>query len=320
MKTKLFILIAVLYGMVAFGQDTETHSNGPLDTGDTAADGTVAPEGYTWSEVQHPEGSNKGYDTRSNGYGLADDFIIPEGETWKILSVDLFGVQPGMEEYPYSSVNLKFYDGAPNGTGTVVYEEDDINVTESGSDAMMYRILNSAANTNDHIWMVNAELGEELELSEGTYWMFFNIDPVDYDGGSYSPFVTILGETGIPGANALQLFFGEWYTVIDSFTYAQQEFPFIITYTVEGLGVPEVREMDSRIVAYPNPTMDSFKLLLPDDVKTEASSVELFDMNGKLLKTYGIADSYNISELSNGVYLIKIKTNEVYKTLRIVKK
>lgn len=70
---------------------------------------------------------------------------------------------------------------------------------------------------------------------------------------------------------------------------------------------------------YPNPTTDYF------NITSEAmiQSVELYDVSGRLVRTSLVNDfetQQNVSNLTNGVYLLKIKTQEGEITGKIVKK
>ena len=69
---------------------------------------------------------------------------------------------------------------------------------------------------------------------------------------------------------------------------------------------------------YPNPTTDYFNITSD----TMIQSVELYDFSGRLVRTSLVNDfetKQNVSNLTNGVYLLKIKTQEGEITGKIVK-
>jgi hypothetical protein len=67
---------------------------------------------------------------------------------------------------------------------------------------------------------------------------------------------------------------------------------------------------------YPNPTLD--KIFIKTIFSIEKVSV--FDIKGKEVKSMNdVQDHFSIGELNDGVYLIKIKTNEGEVIRKIVK-
>ena len=69
---------------------------------------------------------------------------------------------------------------------------------------------------------------------------------------------------------------------------------------------------------YPNPANNSFK------TNKEISKLEIFDITGKLVKSFegnsSQNEDYNISDLSKGVYLIKIQDkNKATSTSKLIK-
>ncbi len=70
---------------------------------------------------------------------------------------------------------------------------------------------------------------------------------------------------------------------------------------------------------YPNPTTDYFNITS----KSMIQSAELYDVSGRLIRTNLINDfetQQNVTNLTNGVYILKIKTQEGEVTGKIVKK
>ncbi len=70
---------------------------------------------------------------------------------------------------------------------------------------------------------------------------------------------------------------------------------------------------------YPNPTTDYFNIIS----ETMIQSIELYDVSGRLVRTSLVNDfetKQNVSNLTNGVYLLKIKTQKGEITGKIVKK
>lgn len=70
---------------------------------------------------------------------------------------------------------------------------------------------------------------------------------------------------------------------------------------------------------YPNPTTDYFNILSDSKIR----SIELYDISGRLVRTSLVNDfetKQNISNLNNGIYILKIRTEKGDITGKIVKK
>lgn len=72
----------------------------------------------------------------------------------------------------------------------------------------------------------------------------------------------------------------------------------------------------SSFAVYPNPATNSFKISAKQDIK----NVQVFGINGRLLKTLAPATKYDISDLSSGLYLATINTLSGSETIKILKK
>ncbi|WP_166461196.1 T9SS type A sorting domain-containing protein [Flavicella sediminum] len=67
---------------------------------------------------------------------------------------------------------------------------------------------------------------------------------------------------------------------------------------------------------YPNPVTSAFQLSSNETIE----SVQIFGINGSLLKTFKAAASYDISDLASGVYFVSSNSDNGTKTVKIVKK
>jgi|GEM_PF-1673781 len=88
--------------------------------------------------------------------------------------------------------------------------------------------------------------------------------------------------------------------------------------TVGEMGVTDVNRQ--AIAIYPNPVTDSFNVDLSSKFNTANVTVTVTDLTGKTVRTFGIADSYNVSELPKGIYVVKITDGKNTETKKIVKK
>ena len=73
----------------------------------------------------------------------------------------------------------------------------------------------------------------------------------------------------------------------------------------------------SDVKIYPNPATDIVTLVLPN---AENTSVSLVDITGKIVHTgvYNTKVQLNVSNLSEGVYIVKIQSNSTFSTYRLV--
>src|SRR4051812_31988317 len=84
---------ALVLFMAATALPQTLYDNGGLSTGATLFNGTAAPAGYTWSELQrdpaNPTFLNNtlGFGAQGSGQRLADDFTVPNGQQWTITQV-----------------------------------------------------------------------------------------------------------------------------------------------------------------------------------------------------------------------------------------
>jgi len=72
---------------------------------------------------------------------------------------------------------------------------------------------------------------------------------------------------------------------------------------------------NDKIVFYPNPVTDNLNI----SSETAIKSVSIIDLNGKTVKKVKSADaieSVNLSDLSQGMYIISTDTNKQFKFLK----
>ncbi|WP_366523626.1 T9SS type A sorting domain-containing protein [uncultured Kordia sp.] len=71
-----------------------------------------------------------------------------------------------------------------------------------------------------------------------------------------------------------------------------------------------------KIIAYPNPVTNSFQISSNNSIE----NVKLYNITGRLLKTFNERVHYNISDLVAGIYFVNIKTDLGSKVFRLIKK
>lgn len=85
------------------------------------------------------------------------------------------------------------------------------------------------------------------------------------------------------------------------------------------MGVSDL-SANSGLYVYPNPTTSSFNLNLPDKFVKENLSVTVIDLTGRTVKSFAGVNSYDVSSLPKGVYLIKATDGKNTETTKLLKK
>jgi hypothetical protein len=165
------------------------------------------------------------------GNRVADDFTVTGGG-WLIDTITFFAYQTGSSTTStINAVNLRIWDGPPNNpASTVVFGDTTTNRLASTTWTNIYRTLDTALTASDRpVMSVVATINTFLPA--GTYWVDWQVGGT-LASGPWAPPVSILGQLGKPGANAVQFVSTGWQAVTDpSPVGTPQDLPFI----VEGL-------------------------------------------------------------------------------------
>lgn len=201
-------------------------SNGNLSTGTKTANGTSAPEGYTWSEI---DTKNFTSGTNSNSRYFADDFVVPKGEKWTIEKINIYAFYGGYEgtNSPFNNIRYEIYDGDPSlVSSNKIYGDISTNKYASAEDAKIYRIFNGKAETIRKIFRIKAN-ATDLELSAGTYWIKWQI--LDNSSAVFYPSNITPGAPGLASYNAISKSSdagGVWSKVTNGGDDIKVDFPF----------------------------------------------------------------------------------------------
>ena len=83
--------------------------------------------------------------------------------------------------------------------------------------------------------------------------------------------------------------------------------------------VTDIKSSDEQIFSvYPNPANDNITI----DSKVEIKSIEVYSNQGQLVKRKdcsSFTESFDLSDLSNGIYFLKLKTEKQTFTQKIIK-
>ena len=82
------------------------------------------------------------------------------------------------------------------------------------------------------------------------------------------------------------------------------------------VGTEEIQAIANEIILYPNPVKDMVYIRCTSDIQ----QITIYDISGKMLKQIANPNSFvEVNDLSNGIYLIKVKTSDGEVMQKIVK-
>ena len=94
-------------------------------------------------------------------------------------------------------------------------------------------------------------------------------------------------------------------------------------YEIMIVGVDDYPQISLRAVVYPNPTSTIVNVqFIMNNVQLEDAGMQVLDMYGKLVKVIpitGETTSINVSDLADGVYFVRLRTDAGTVTKRFVK-
>ncbi len=85
------------------------------------------------------------------------------------------------------------------------------------------------------------------------------------------------------------------------------------------LGVEDVNALPTVSVLYPNPVKDTFTVNLAEGFDAAKTKVTVSDMNGKQVLFANYADSFDVSNLEKGVYIITISDGVNSENQKLIK-
>lgn len=226
-------MILGLFCFMSSALQAQQYVNGNLATGATSSNGTAAPAGFQWSEVQTGNGTSGVGANIAAGLTLADDFTVTSSG-WNVTKVTFFAYSTGYagNTSPFNDVRVQIYDTDPSAGGvTPIFGDLTTNRLISSSTAGLYRIFNATPGTTRQVWKVEASV--PVSLTPGTYWIEWQVGVTSGLTSNFTPPSTVVGTQTQPGANGMQhdLNAGTWINVADGTSTAPQDFHFIVDYT-----------------------------------------------------------------------------------------
>ena len=246
------LMILGLFCFLSSALQAQQYVNGNLSTGATTSNGTAAPVGFTWSEVQVGN-VNAGFGAQiANNLALADDFTV-SGGTWTVSKFTFYAYSTGYTgtASPFEDLRLQIFDTDPSlGAAVPIFGNLTTNALTASSPANTYRIFNATAGTTRLIWKIEANVN--VVLPPGTYWVEWQTGVNAALTSNFTPPSTIVGVTTQAGYNAKQhdLTANTWTAVVDGTTIPDnfQDFPFMVDYSTSGCtGTPDAGTTSSSV-------------------------------------------------------------------------
>jgi hypothetical protein len=275
MSLKIGAGLFVLCGSAAFGQvavDTPSTPIPPPSRAPVSLPGPLFPtsnmDAVLYDNgplVTHPGASCQGLDASAlqntslqmNVYGfgwtgafrLADDFVVPAGQTWNVTGFELFAYLTNATAPSYTLATIQIWNGPPGGAGSaVIFGDTTTNrLAPPATFTNTFRPLEGTIGTECIRRVQRLQCNLAATLPAGTYW-------VDIGGGAagFMPPVTILGQTGKPGANGKQ-FNAVWGNLVDTGATGTSQFlqdiPFLVIGEVGGGCYPDCDGVNGLTVA-----------------------------------------------------------------------
>ncbi len=247
LRTSIGLLVGTSF---CFAQ-IQTYSNGPFIT-DPGLFNCVAPVASGDASLLHsattptaPYLSIYGYSCRAGAGGsLADDFVVPMGETWTLDTIKVFAYQ-SLDSTSTTSTMIggayRIWCGDPTNGGIVVADHTSSNQLVSTTWKGVYRVANtdlafgvcSSFTTRRKIMEVILQ-GNGITLGSGTYWLEYALVGTSTSGNSpFTPPITIPGTLVTGNAKYHTSTAGQWINLLSGLPSMQgaQGIPFELSYT-----------------------------------------------------------------------------------------
>jgi len=262
----------------------------------------------------------------SSGYRVADDLVIPAGETWMIDSLVFFAYQTGSgNTSSITEVNVQIWSGDPSDVAsTIVFGDNTTNRMITTEWTGIYRTGDFGSTTCDPATCVQRPIMRNatmigVSLGAGTYWIDWQTNGSGTSGPWCPPVNLGLGNTITGNAKQYDPTALVWNDLVD---IGNVGMPFHTIGTVF-TSVEEIQN-NNKVSVFPNPVIDRATVTINIPVsKSNELTFKVFDILGhQVMEMNNItSQSFDLNRgtLTGGVYFYEMTQNgDVLKNGKIV--
>jgi hypothetical protein len=205
------MVVAALATVPSFA---DIYNNGPYITHPNAAHTTLGTVNVSQLQNVTLGDTTLGF-TLSPAFRLADDFVVPTGQTWTLTGVNVYGYSTNFATPP-SGGNVRIWSGDPGAGGTIVYDGSATNTLVSSTfDALrIAESVNAGPPFSDTARRVFDNLLSipNIVLGPGQYWIDWQLNPTAGATSVFGPPVTIPGQGNTASGGAARQWSGTAWT------------------------------------------------------------------------------------------------------------
>ncbi len=249
----------------------------------------------------------------------ADDFTVPEGETWTIDRVLAYGF----------SLNLP----SPVGASVVIYQDNNGKPGEQVYHSGIIEIPGPTANNQFNLDVLLEEGEGATTLESGKYWLsaYANIKSTEFSIWTWEAQEVGFGEVMHQRDESNTFdpsFWGEWNPLPATLGGPNLDLKFTIYgettdgSTTKSLVSPVAQS--GKVIVEPNPSTDKFSIIIDNADSKEVVSLKVYDLVGNEVYSNNDIDTassveFDASMLKTGVYILKL-SGGIQRTAKLVKK
>lgn len=163
----------------------------------------------------------------SSGFRVAEDFVVPSGQTWNVTGANFFAYQTNSgATSTINAVNVRIWNGVP-GTGSVVCGDPTTNRMDATAASGIFRTLESAPDCTRPIMVQHVDLSSCPPLAAGTYWIDWQTGG-SLASGPWAPPIVIAGQSTTGNAMQFDPTAGTWAALLDGGSGTAQGLPFVL--------------------------------------------------------------------------------------------
>lgn len=314
---KLLLSAMALLATTSLVAQTVIYDSGPIY--DLAGGGSGGANASTLHDAMTTYGAGHAF---ASGYRVAEDIIVPAGETWNIDSLVFHAYQTNSGNIStITAVNVRIWNGTPGGASTIVFGDSTSNILVTSDFAGTYRTGDFTSTACPPATCVARPIMRNATyvgttLTAGTYWVDWQTDG-SATSGPWAPPVN-LGAGNTTTGNAKQYIndpananYTNWVDLTDGGSLTPQGLPFLVVGSIT-TGINEV-DGGRQVSVYPNPVVSKATVSI-SGTTTEKFDFVVYNMIGSAVREYTnlSAGSFTFDRvgLENGVYFYEVRTND----------